>query len=110
MSTPGFAVIYRWRLRAGSEERFREAWHRLTLAIREQRGGLGSRLHQVEDGTWLAYAAWPDRQSWERGRELPPPDLTAFEAMGACIEESLPPLTLEPVADLLGGSPPAPRP
>jgi hypothetical protein len=45
----GFAVIFRWRLHAGKEQQFRQAWERGTLLLMTNRGGLGSRLHQVED-------------------------------------------------------------
>ena len=40
----GFCVIYRSRLRPGSERSFKQSWSRMTEAIREHRGGLGSRL------------------------------------------------------------------
>jgi hypothetical protein len=32
----------------------------VTRAIRRSCGSYGSRLHQCSDGTWLAYARWPD--------------------------------------------------
>lgn len=99
----GFAVLYRWRLVPGTEERFRSAWRRMTEAIREQRGGRGSRLHRAEDGTWWAYAQWPDRASWERSRSLPSADEESSRAMAAAIAEAFDPVLLEPVDDLLQG-------
>lgn len=99
----GFAVIYRWRLREGTEAEFREAWSQLTEAIRKERGGLGSRLHRDEDGTWVAYAQWPDRDRWEQARRYKPADAEAFRRMGECVEESFPPQFLEPLEDLLVG-------
>jgi len=98
---PGFAVIYRWRLAPGTEAAFCDAWAEVTLAIGRDRGGLGSRLHRGDDGIWLAYAQWPDRASWEAARALPPAESAASAAMDACIVERLPPILLEPVADLL---------
>ncbi len=98
---PGFVVIYRWRLRPGTEEAFRDAWAEVTLAIRQGCGGLGSRLHRADDGTWLAYAQWPDRASWEAAQRSPPAEAAASAAMGRCIDERLPPILLEPVVDLL---------
>jgi len=97
----GFAVIYRWRLRAGSEDAFVEAWATLTRAIRDRRGGRGSRLHRAEDGTWVAYARWPDRPTWERARAAEAADPDAAAAMSGAVAESFPPVTLDIVADLL---------
>jgi len=96
-----FAVIYRWRLQPGLESQFVAAWERATHAIKAQRGGLGSRLHKLDDGSWLAYAQWPTRADWEQARAAPAPDPEASALMRAAISESEPPLFLEPVADLL---------
>jgi heme-degrading monooxygenase HmoA len=45
-----FYVLYRCRLKPGSEEAFRAVWSDITVAIRDGRGGLGSRLHRGDDG------------------------------------------------------------
>jgi heme-degrading monooxygenase HmoA len=42
----GFAVIYRFKVAAESEERFINSWERMTELIRDHRGGRGSRLHR----------------------------------------------------------------
>ena len=55
-----FTVIYRWRLHPGMELQFIEGWERVTRAIHARCGSYGSRLHRCADGTWLAYARWPD--------------------------------------------------
>lgn len=55
-----FTAIYRWRLRPGMEEQFIDGWQRVTAAILAACGSYGSRLHKCSDGTWLAYARWPD--------------------------------------------------
>ena len=106
MTTVSFAVIYRWRLKRGREGEFRSAWERLTKAICKERGGRGSRLHRADDGTWLAYAHWPERARWERARELESPDKQAAAQMRSCIDEAMPPLPLELIADMLAGESP----
>ena len=37
-----FAVLYRWQVKPGREDEFRDAWHRATEAIYQHRGSLGS--------------------------------------------------------------------
>jgi quinol monooxygenase YgiN len=97
----GFAVIYRWRLKPGSEEAFRAAWETVTRTICREHGGLGSRLHRTAEGLWLAYAQWPDRASWEALQSAPAADAVASGIMSDCVERRLEPILLEPVADLL---------
>ena len=97
-----FCVIYRFKVRPGMEESFKEGWSRLTEAIRETRGGMGSRLHKTDNGWWLAYAQWPDRQHWESSQTAnESPDIEASNLMAEAIEDQKTPILLEPVIDLL---------
>lgn len=105
MQTPGFCVVYRWVVREGMERQCREAWARLTEAIRRDRGGLGSRLHLADDGTWVAYAQWPDRETWAAAQLQDPPDAEAARQMDEAIEARLAPIVMEPQLDLLGEEP-----
>ena len=61
-----FVVVYWWRVKAGKEEQFREAWRRGTLEITRIYGSLGSRLHRERDGRFVGVAEWPDRETWQR--------------------------------------------
>lgn len=67
-----YILIYRWRVHSGREQQFIAAWSRLTALIREREGGLGSRLHLAEDGTYVAYAQWPSRAVWEASKAIAP--------------------------------------
>jgi hypothetical protein len=96
-----FIAIYRWKLKAGLEARFQEGWQRRTRELVRKGGSLGSRLHRAEDGTWAAYAQWPDRATREAAGELPVDDPEARVMMRESIEESYPDLYLEVVIDLL---------
>ncbi|WP_405982658.1 antibiotic biosynthesis monooxygenase family protein [Streptomyces sp. NBC_00158] len=93
-----FAVIYRWRLLPGGEEQFREGWRRVTEAILRECGSYGSRLHRGDDGTWLAYARWPDEASRER---CGVPDPEGIAMMAGAIAERMPETRLTLVDDLL---------
>jgi heme-degrading monooxygenase HmoA len=97
----GFAVIYRWEIKEGREESFRQAWEMITLDIKEMRGGLGSRLHQADDGTWYAYAQWPSRETWANSQEHGSVNEEASALMAEAVEKSFDPIPLKPVRDLL---------
>ena len=97
----GFVAVYRWRVHKDQVDVFLAAWETLTIKIKAQRGGLGSKVHRADDGTFVAYAQWPDRASWQAMGELPSVDPVASAAMASAIEESLPSLLLDPITDLL---------
>ncbi len=100
-ATVGFVVIYRWKIHADKEQLFQEIWCRNTPQIIQRCGGLGSRLHKADDGTWLAYAQWPDKATWEKSYSVPEWDLEGSEMMKEAIVERLPRILLEPAADFL---------
>ncbi|HEV2764146.1 MAG TPA: antibiotic biosynthesis monooxygenase [Pyrinomonadaceae bacterium] len=96
-----FVALYRWKLKEGCEERFREGWRRRTREIYERCGSLGSRLHRAEDGTWVAYAQWPDRRTWEDARVVPVLDTEAGTLMRESVETSYPDIYMEAAEDFL---------
>ena len=99
-SGPGLVVLYRWRLRPGSEVSFTEAWSHITESLRSQSGSLGSRLHRGSDGLWYGYAQWPDDAARQRAFALPlDPDASA--QMRDAIAESFPEVLLAPISDFL---------
>ena len=98
---PRFAVLYRWRLRPGSEEAFVAAWSRVSERLRDERGSLGSRLHRGSDGVWYSYAQWPSAEARERAFAAGPVDPEASARMRDAIAETLPEIVLDPVSDYL---------
>jgi hypothetical protein len=58
------AIYFRWKVAAGRERDFERAWQELTELIRDERGGLGSRLHRCSDGRYFALAQWPPELAW----------------------------------------------
>ncbi|MCA1564174.1 MAG: antibiotic biosynthesis monooxygenase [Acidobacteria bacterium] len=96
-----FVALYRWKLKEGQEQKFREGWLRRTVEIYRRCGSLGSRLHRAEDGTWVAYAQWPDKRHWEAARRVPVTDTEASDMMKESVEVSYPEMLLEVSDDLL---------
>ena len=101
-ATVGFVVIYRWRLHPGKEQQFIDSWTRNTPQIIQRCGGLGSRLHRADDGSWLAYAQWPDRSTWERSYSVPDWESEAARQLSKeAVAETFPRILLEPQQDFL---------
>lgn len=96
----GFVVLYRWTLRPGMEDRFVDAWSRITIALRDECGSLGSRLHRGPDGIWYGYAQWPSAEAREHAasRRVEP---AARAAMREAIAEDFPEIVLAVAADFL---------
>ncbi len=93
-----FAVIYRWKLTPGLEQGFVDGWQSVSRILEERFGALGARLHRAEDSTWVAYAQWPDRVSWENARLESPEGLAAMRAMQNAVERRYEAILMEPVA------------
>jgi len=51
-----FVVIYSFKIKLEEKAVFFKVWREMTMAIRENCGGLGSRLHQKSDSEYIAYA------------------------------------------------------
>jgi heme-degrading monooxygenase HmoA len=100
-----FVVIYSWKLAAEKEDLFREGWLRVTEAIYRDRGSLGSRLHEGEDDVWVAYAQWPDRDTWERSGRLGAADAEGRRMMEEATLEHFPTFMLTVKEDLLHAEP-----
>jgi len=94
-------VVYRWRIKAGHEAQFREGWRAMTASIAATRGGLGSRLHRAQDGTWVAYAQWPDRAAYAAGHAGASANAAAAAMMAHSIAEHLATEQWEVADDLL---------
>lgn len=98
-----FIALYRWKVKEGHEKNFLEGWHRRTEEIYRHCGSLGSRLHQAEDGIWVAYAQWPDRRTYDAARSIPATDAEAPMMFRESIEESYPDIYMNVIDDLLQG-------
>lgn len=95
-----FNVIYRWRIHGDKENQFEVAWAEVTHLFRTHRGALGSRLHRCSDGTYLAYAQWPDQRAWVQAFDRPLPENSALSRMQEMIASSEEPIQMQLLKDL----------
>lgn len=97
-----FTPIYHFEVKSGQEKAFEEAWRRVTELLMKHEGALGSRLHRSTDGSYVAYAQWPNRLHWENsGANLPPEAEAWRQQMRVCCESIRTTHELEVVMDLL---------
>ena len=96
-----FCVVYKWNVKPGREAEFRDTWRIITKAIFEQHGSFGSRLHSNEDGSWVAYAQWPDRDHWENHSETLGVELTQLKQSECLLENVQVLMKLNVTDDLL---------
>ncbi len=93
-----FVMLYRWKLRLGKEEQFVEAWSEITDYFRREFDSLGSRLHRGDDGLYYAFAQWKSAEDREKAF-AESEEIEANKRMREAIEERLPPVHLEIMAD-----------
>ncbi|MGX4641481.1 antibiotic biosynthesis monooxygenase family protein [Massilia sp. SYSU DXS3249] len=101
-----YAIYFRWKVASGREPDFEHAWRELTELIRDERGGLGSRLHRCADGHYFAYAQWPSELVWATQAEPTARMVELRNKMRELSELVDGPLRGDVVADLLVSSAP----
>ena len=71
-SSKKFTVIYSFKVHDGKEDDFIGSWLKLTELIYKYENSYGSRLHKANDHLFIAYAQWPDRETFiYSGKKLP---------------------------------------
>ena len=106
-----FAVIYRSYIKPEKETEYQQLWQQIATYFREHCGALGSCLHKTEEGIWLAYSRWPDKETRDAAwpGENNPSATLPNEIRAAIIkikdcgdpERKLPEICMEVVNDLL---------
>jgi quinol monooxygenase YgiN len=83
-----FAVIYSFQTKSSQETKFEESWKALTELIYAYEGSLGSRLHKQSANKFIAYAQWPDKETWQNsGDKLPETAIPIRQAMKESCEK-----------------------
>jgi len=100
-----FTVIYTFKVLPGKTTDFIYNWEELTKLIYQYENSFGSKLHKVSDLNYLAYAQWPDQETWENsGKKLPPSAKDFSTNMKASCEHSSTDYQLEVISDLTANS------
>lgn len=89
------------RLKPGRENDYDESWREGTLIARERFGSGGSHLFALEDGTRVAIAFWPDKESRDRyfaWRKQNP--TTASQILAEAMDEDLGEEVITSIEDL----------
>lgn len=94
-----FTVIQRIEVKPDQRQHFVLCWRTVAEAIEQQCGSVGSRLHVTDDGTYIAYVQWPDRETSE-ACELPSQYAQVDESMRAVCASMETIYELEVVTDL----------
>lgn len=97
-----FTVIYIFSIKPQQQETFIENWSELTRLIYKYEGSLGSRLHQLDKHRFIAYAQWPNRETWANsGGNLPKSADLYKKKMKDCCTEIIIQYELTVLKDLL---------
>ena len=60
-----FVIIYKFKVKKGSEAEFVKYWKLSTEIFVKYQGSLGSRLHKETDNTYIAYAQWSSEKMFD---------------------------------------------
>ena len=60
-----FSVIYKFEIKPDRKDCFEKSWKDLTHLIYDYAGSLGSRLHKKDECNYIAYAQWPNKETWK---------------------------------------------
>jgi len=86
-----YTIIYSFKVNDGKENEFIRCWSALTQLIYEFEGSYGSRLHKINDNLFIAYAQWPDQETFEQsGNNLPETANALRQIMRECCTEIKP--------------------
>lgn len=82
-----FIVMFEFVVKEGFEEHFISTWPKTTQGIYLFKGSLGSRLHRDKNGSFIAYAQWPDEATYRKAADI---EMTAeYEQQRQSMRDSL---------------------
>lgn len=78
MKNERFTVIYSFKVIDGKENDFINGWTELTKLFYRYAGSYGSRLHKADKQIFIAYAQWPDKETWKHSIDKLPETANKF--------------------------------
>lgn len=86
-----FAVIYRGFIYLEKEYEYRKSWSMVAKYFTDHCGALGSTLHKIGEGEYLAYSRWPDKETrdkyWGKSQPTLHPQIEkAIETLKSCLD------------------------
>ena len=83
-----FCVLYKFTVKPGRDDQFRQHWLAVTQWYYRHAGSLGSRLHRANQSEYIGYAQWTSREQWASQRDRSDAALQRHrQAMRECCEE-----------------------
>jgi heme-degrading monooxygenase HmoA len=88
------AVIYKSSVYPEREKEFQQVWRKVANYFVTHCGALGSHLHKTENGEWIAYSRWPNKETrdtfWIAETGLSKEIRTAIQTLKSCIDLTKP--------------------
>lgn len=84
------SVILEFEPLVGKEDEFISAWTECTKVIYENFGSLDSRLHRSANGSFIAYAHWPNEDAYEKTSHWPDDLVSVRNQMRALLRNGKP--------------------
>ncbi|MFT6984435.1 MAG: heme-degrading monooxygenase HmoA [Psychromonas sp.] len=95
------AVLFRWEIKPGCEQPFKEGWSEIIHRNIEKYGALGSRLHKTKDNHWLSYSQWISEEHFINAQNLKDKHEEARVKMINAISKAYDPIVMVPMLDHL---------
>ena len=65
-----FIVMFEFVVKDGCKDQFLAAWPKVTQGIYLFKGSLGSRLHRDKNDAFIAYAQWPNEETYRKASNI----------------------------------------
>ena len=101
------AVLFRWEIKPGYEQPFKEAWSEIMHRNIEKHGALGSRLHKTTDNQWASYSQWISKEHFVNAQSIEDQEEPARSKMNLAIEKTYAPIVMVPILDHLMATDPS---
>ncbi|WP_166738797.1 antibiotic biosynthesis monooxygenase [Psychromonas algarum] len=96
-----YTVLYQWKIKEDKKDEFIASWNIVTDHYVNKHGQIGSRLHEITDNTFAAYAQWESEDKRNKAFALDDVEPEVLSVMESCIVKTLKPIEMHIVSDKL---------